>query len=54
MKKLLVLASLSLAALSAQTHPIQSLIDAARAKSPDFKEQLSKALANLRNGIAQV
>jgi enterochelin esterase-like enzyme len=54
MKKLLALASLSLTALSAQTHPIQSLIDAARAKSPDLKEQLTKASANPGNGLAQV
>jgi enterochelin esterase-like enzyme len=54
MKKLLALVSLSLAGLYAQTHPIQTLIEAARAKSPELKELLGKVSANLQGGTAQV
>src|SRR5689334_12630527 len=54
MNKLLALVSLSLAGLCAQTHPIQALVDAARAKSPELKDLLGKATATLQNGTAQV
>src|ERR1051325_10106600 len=40
--------------LCAQTHPIQAMIDAARAKSPDFKDLLAKYIPNRAQGTVQV
>lgn len=48
MKKLLLLLFLSALAVQAQTHPLQALIEAARAKSPALKELMPKTLFDLK------
>ena len=50
MKRLLVTAALCCFALGAQTHPLQELIEAARAKSPELKDLLAKRSPNLAQG----
>ncbi len=42
------------AGLFGQTHPLQTLIEAARAKSPAVKDLLAKASPNLKQGAAYV
>jgi enterochelin esterase family protein len=50
MKRLLVTAALCCWTLGAQTHPLQELIEAARAKSPELKDLLAKRSPNLAQG----
>jgi enterochelin esterase-like enzyme len=50
MKKLMVSAALCAWTLGAQTHPLQELIEAARAKSPEVKDLLAKRSATLAQG----
>lgn len=50
MKKLSLLTALCAWALTAQTHPLQELIDAARAKSPELKDLLAKRAPTLNQG----
>lgn len=49
MHRLCLLAALAALALRAQTHPIQELVEAARAKSPEFQALLAKRAPNLKN-----
>jgi enterochelin esterase family protein len=50
MKRLLVTAALCAWTLGAQTHPLQELIEAARAKAPELKDLLAKRSPNLGQG----
>src|SRR5580700_7562035 len=49
MIKLASLLSLSIAALYAQTHPLEAIIEAARANPPALKDLLSTNFPNLKN-----
>jgi enterochelin esterase family protein len=52
MKNLLLLVTLpaiAAVAMDAQTHPIETVIEAARAKSPELKDLLAKISPNLKN-----
>jgi enterochelin esterase-like enzyme len=48
MKKLALTAAICAATLTAQTHPLEELIDAARAQSPALKDLLAKRAANFK------
>lgn len=48
--RLFVTAALCAWTLGAQTHPLQELIEAARAKSPELKDMLAKRSPNLAQG----
>lgn len=48
MKKLCLLAAIGVLGLTAQTHPLQELIQAARAESPALKDLLAKRAPNLK------
>jgi enterochelin esterase family protein len=48
MRNLSLLAVLSVCGLAAQTHPLEAILNSARAESPQFKELLVKAAPNLR------
>jgi enterochelin esterase-like enzyme len=50
MKRLLATAALCAWTLGAQTHPLQELIEAARAKAPELKDLLAKRSPNLGQG----
>ena len=50
MKRLAVAAALCAWTLGAQTHPLQELIEAARAQSPALKDLLAKRSPNLGQG----
>jgi len=50
MKKLILTAALCAWSLTAQTHPLQELIEAARAKAPELKDLLAKRSPNLSQG----
>jgi enterochelin esterase family protein len=52
MKNLFLLVTLSVVAvvaMNAQTHPLEAVIEAARAKSPELKDLLTKISPNLKN-----
>jgi enterochelin esterase family protein len=52
MKNLLLfgtLAAVAAVAMNAQTHPLEAVIEAARAKSPELKDLLAKISPNLKN-----
>jgi enterochelin esterase family protein len=48
MKKIALIAAAAAASLVAQTHPVEELIEAARAKSPALKDLLAKRVPNLK------
>jgi enterochelin esterase family protein len=48
MKNLFLLVPLSVVAICAQTHPLETVIEAARAQSPELKELLTKIAPNLK------
>jgi enterochelin esterase-like enzyme len=50
MKNLFLLMPLAVVAMSAQTHPLETVVEAARAKSPELKDLLTKISPNLKNG----
>lgn len=50
MTKLVVMTALCAWTLAAQTHPLQELIEAARAKSPELKDLLAKRSPTLNQG----
>src|SRR5262245_6803444 len=54
MKKSILLCFAAAAGLCAQTHPIQAMVEAARAKSADFKDLLAKLVPNRAQGTVQV
>jgi len=54
MKRLLPLLFLSVAAAPAQTHPLQALIEAARARSPELKDLFPKTVFDLQERGAAV
>jgi len=47
---LVPLAMVGVVAMNAQTHPLETVIEAARAKSPELKALLAKISPNLKNG----
>jgi enterochelin esterase-like enzyme len=46
---LVTLAAIAAVAMNAQTHPLETVIEAARAKSPELKDLLAKISPNLKN-----
>jgi len=52
MKNLFLLMPLAVVAMSAQTHPLETVVEAARAKSPELKDLLTKISPNLKNAGA--
>ena len=49
MRSLLPLAQLTIAGLCAQTHPLEAIVDAARANPPALKNLLATSFPNLKN-----
>src|SRR5215471_17020020 len=48
MTKLSLLICVSIFSLNAQTHPLEAIIEAARAKSPALKDLVTKAVPNMK------